>query len=66
MYCYRTHIGNGGRFGLFRFLASSLTDPAPDPAVEAARRRIDPLKRNLDEADHYEGDRDLTRAEPKQ
>jgi S-formylglutathione hydrolase len=37
----------------FAFLARSLTDPVPDPAVKAARARIDPLKRRLDEADHY-------------
>lgn len=37
----------------YRFLASTLVDPEPDPAVEAARRRIDPLKRRLTEADHY-------------
>jgi len=37
----------------FRFLARTLVDPQPDPVVENARRRIDPLKRRLREADHY-------------
>ena len=43
----------------YRFLASTLVDPEPDPAVEAARRRIDPLKRGLEEADHYGVDAEL-------
>jgi S-formylglutathione hydrolase len=43
----------------YRFLAASLEEPLPDPAVSAARQRIDPLKRLLDEADHYGVDADL-------
>jgi S-formylglutathione hydrolase len=42
----------------FLFLARSLVDPQPDPQVDAARARIDPLKRALTEADHYGVDRD--------
>ena len=42
----------------FLFLARSLVDPEPDPQVEAARARIDPLKRGLTEADHYGVDAD--------
>ena len=37
----------------FRFLGRTLSDPEPDPAVEGVRSRIDVLKRQLDEADHY-------------
>jgi len=49
----------------YRFLASTLVDPEPDLAVEAARRRIDPLKRSLEEADHYGVDAALVgRREP--
>ena len=43
----------------YLFLASTLTDPEPDPGVQATRQRIDPLKRNLTEADHYEVDKAL-------
>ena len=43
----------------YLFLASSLTDPEPDPGVQATRQRIDPMKRNLTEADHYEVDKAL-------
>lgn len=42
----------------FSFLARSLVDPEPDPQVEQSRARIDPLKRRLDEADHYGVDAD--------
>lgn len=37
----------------FVFLSETLRPPEADPRVEAARRRIDPLKAGLDEADHY-------------
>ena len=47
----------------YRFLASTLTDPEPDPAVSAARERIDPLKRRLREADHYGVDSALVGAQ---
>ena len=43
----------------YRFLAGTLLDPQLDPGVTAARRRIDPLKRRLDEADHYGVDKAL-------
>lgn len=43
----------------YLFLASSLTDPEPDPGVQATRQRIDPMKRSLTEADHYEVDKAL-------
>jgi S-formylglutathione hydrolase len=46
----------------FEFLSASLRDPEPDPVIEAARRRIDPLKKDLDEADHYGVDADKIRA----
>lgn len=49
----------------YRFLASTLVDPEPDPAVSAARRRIDRLKRGLTEADHYEVDADLVGGPPR-
>jgi S-formylglutathione hydrolase len=42
----------------FEFLTATLRDPEPDPVIEAARRRIDPLKQGLDEADHYGVDAD--------
>jgi hypothetical protein len=37
----------------FEFLTATLRDPEPDPTIDAARQRIDPLKQELDEADHY-------------
>ncbi|HUP23888.1 MAG TPA: alpha/beta hydrolase-fold protein [Thermoanaerobaculia bacterium] len=40
------------------FLVRSLVDPEPDPQVEQARARIDPLKGRLTEADHYGVDAD--------
>ena len=43
----------------YRFLASTLSDAEPDPQVSATRERIDPLKRRLTEADHYEVDKKL-------
>ncbi len=43
----------------YRFLAGTLSDPEPDAGVEATRQRIDPLKRRLTEADHYEVDKAL-------
>jgi S-formylglutathione hydrolase len=42
----------------FEFLTASLRDPGPDAAIDAARKRIDPLKKGLDEADHYGVDQD--------
>jgi S-formylglutathione hydrolase len=48
----------------FEFLTATLRDPEPDPQIEAARRRIDPLKKDLDEADHYGVDADKIRAKP--
>lgn len=50
------HVGNtlGPRTDeVFLFLGRTVTDTEPDPVVEATRRRIDLLKRRLDEADHY-------------
>lgn len=43
----------------FRFLAATLTDPAPDEQVDTVRAKVDPLKRSLTEADHYGIDRHL-------
>lgn len=37
----------------FAFLLGTLRPPAMDAATRLARQRIDPLKRGLDEADHY-------------
>ncbi len=68
LYYDQDHVGRtlGPRTeAAFRFLASTLTDPEPDPRVEAARRRIDPLKRRLTEADHYDVDRALVAGPPK-
>jgi S-formylglutathione hydrolase len=45
----------------FEFLNATLTDPEPDPTIDAARRRIDPLKQGLGEADHYGVDADKIR-----
>lgn len=45
----------------FAFLAETLRTKETDPLVEAARRRIDPLKSRLDEADHYGVDAHLIR-----
>ena len=42
----------------FEFLTAGLRDPQPDATIDAARKRIDPLKQGLDEADHYGLDRD--------
>ncbi len=47
----------------FFFLAGTLEDPQVDPAVQAARRRIDPLKADVSEADHYGVDQDLVKAQ---
>jgi S-formylglutathione hydrolase len=49
----------------YSFLASTLEDPPSDPVVQGARRRIDPLKRRLDEADHYGVDQELVRPPPR-
>lgn len=46
------------------FLGRTLKDPEPDPIVDGARTRIDPLKRRLDEADHYGVDERLIRNTP--
>ena len=43
----------------YLFLAGTVADPVPDPAVEAVRGRLDQLKRELEEADHYEIDKEL-------
>jgi S-formylglutathione hydrolase len=48
----------------FEFLTASLRDAEPDPAIDSARHRIDPLKRNLDEADHYGVDQDKVKRAP--
>ena len=45
----------------FEFLTATLHDPEPDPLIDAARKRIDPLKQGLDEADHYGVDADKIR-----
>ena len=66
LYYGADHVGRslGARTeAAYRFLASTLVDPEPDPAVDAARGRIDPLKRRLQEADHYGVDTDLVRGE---
>jgi S-formylglutathione hydrolase len=48
----------------YLFLAGSLEPAGADPAVDAARARIDPLKRLLDAADHYGVDADKVRPPP--
>ena len=45
----------------YRFLTSTLDDPKRDPTIVRTRRRIDPLKRRLEEADHYGIDQNLVR-----
>ncbi|MEM6704702.1 MAG: alpha/beta hydrolase-fold protein [Acidobacteriota bacterium] len=50
----------------YRFLAATLVDAEPDPAVTAARGRLDRLKRPLTEADHYGVDADLVTTPPKE
>ena len=67
LYYDAEHVGRSLRprtEAAYRFLASTLVDPEPDPAVTAARQRIDRLKRRLDEADHYGIDAHLTSAKP--
>jgi S-formylglutathione hydrolase len=64
LYLGEDHVGSSlGRRTetAFEFLTATLRDPAPDPQIEAARRRIDPLKQPLDEADHYGVDADQIR-----
>lgn len=61
LYLGEDHVGRSLRWRIedaYEFLSASLTDPEPDPQIEAVRRRIDPLKRGLEEADHYGVDRD--------
>jgi S-formylglutathione hydrolase len=48
----------------YRFLSRTLDERAVDPAIEQARARIDPLKSQLSEADHYGLDGDLLRRTP--
>ena len=43
----------------FEFLSRSLDEAQPDPRIEQTSRRIDPLKANLKEADHYGVDKHL-------
>lgn len=43
----------------YLFLAATVSDPVPDPAVEAVRGQLDQMKRGLEEADHYEVDEEL-------
>lgn len=50
----------------YRFLAATLVDPEPDPAVTAARGRIDRLKGRLTEADHYGVDAELIAKPPSE
>lgn len=62
LYYDEDHVGRsiGPRTeAAFQFLSNSLVDKEIDPVVESVRRRIDPLKRRLNEADHYEVDIDL-------
>lgn len=62
LYYNADHVGRsmGPRTeAAFQFLANSLVDKDPDPVIDAVRRRIDPLKRRLSEADHYEVDIEL-------
>ena len=64
LYLGEDHVGRslGWRTAAaFEFLARTLEEPQPDPAIEAARRRIDPLKQALEEADHYGLDADKIR-----
>lgn len=62
LYYDKDHVGRsiGPRTeAAFQFLSNSLVDKEIDPVVESVRRRIDPLKRRLNEADHYEVDINL-------
>jgi len=66
LYLGDDHVGRslaGRTAAAFEFLSETLEEPQPDPAIEAARRRIDPLKRGLDEADHYGIDADKIRGQ---
>lgn len=66
LYLGADHVGASLRprtEAAFAFLSHTLQQPQKDPAIEAARRRIDPLKRGLEEADHYGVDAHLTRAQ---
>ena len=49
----------------FRFLSRQLDPPEQDPGLDAARKRIDPLKRRLSEADHYGIDADKVKKPPR-
>jgi S-formylglutathione hydrolase len=48
----------------FRFLSNTLDETEPDPQIDGARKRIDPLKSGLSEADHYGVDQDKIQAPP--
>lgn len=48
----------------YAFLGGTLLEGEPDPVVNATRQRIDPLKRRLDEADHYGVDEPLIGDDP--
>lgn len=64
LYLGADHVGDSMGWRMeeaFEFLSKSLGEPEPDAQRAATRRRIDPLKRNLDEADHYGVDADLVR-----
>jgi len=58
---YRLYLGDdhvGASLGprtreAFAFLSDTLRRAPEDPVIDAARKRIDPLKRGLEEADHY-------------
>ena len=62
LYYGADHIGRtlGPRTAqAYLFLAGTLTDPAPDPVIEAVRPNLDQMKRGLNETDHYEIDKAL-------
>ena len=59
------HVGRVlGPRAAYAFLGGTLLEGEPDPVVNAARQRIDPLKRRLDEADHYGVDEPLIGDDP--
>lgn len=61
LYLGADHVGRslGPRIETaFEFLSAAFVPPVPDAQLDAARRRIDPLKRRLKEADHYGVDAD--------
>jgi S-formylglutathione hydrolase len=65
LYLGEDHVGQSLQWRTAKaleFLSATLDEPEPDAAIDAARRRIDPQKKGLEEADHYGVDADKIRA----